>query len=65
MATGGTGLSGTAHVTDQLLTQVSSHVISETRMEFASKVLGLGYTEYGHIEEDRQYASERNIKVRY
>ena len=63
MATGGTGLAGAASVTDQLMSHVASHVISETRMEFATKVLGLSKTKYGNIEEDRRSSSERNIEV--
>ena len=63
MATGGGLLTGTDPVTDELLTHVSSHVISETRTDFAIKVLGLRKTQYGHIEEDKQYASQRNIEV--
>ena len=65
MAAGGKGLTGVAPVTDQLLSHVSSHVISETRMVSATRVLGLSNTEYGHVEEDKRSASERNIEVKW
>ena len=53
MAAGGIGLAGTDHVTDQLLSHVSGHVISETRKKFATGPLGLTLTQYGYIEETR------------
>ena len=65
MATGGTGLEGTDHVTDQLLSHVSDHVIPDTRTVFATKVLGLSDTECKNIEEDKTSASGRNLEVRW
>ena len=63
MAAGGTGFAETDQVTDQLLSHVSGHVISETRKKFATGPLGLSLTQYGHIEEDERYAASRNIEV--
>ena len=63
MATGGKGLVGTDHVTDQLLSHVAGHVISEMRKKFAAEALGLSLTRYGHIEEDERYAQNRNVAV--
>ena len=50
-------------MTDQLLSHMSDHVISETRKKFATGPLGLSLTQYGHIEEDERYAANRNIEV--
>ena len=63
MATRGWLLTGSDHITDQLLSHVSHHVISESRERFATGHLGLSITEYGHIEEESQYPAKRNIAV--
>ena len=63
MAAGGIELAGNDPVTDQLLSHMSDHVISETRKKFATGPLGLSLTQYGHIEEDERYAANRNIEV--
>ena len=63
MATGGNLLTGSDRVTDQLITLVSTQVISETRKTFATGTLGLGITKYGQIKEDEQYSCGRNLDV--
>ena len=63
MSTGGRLLTGSDRVKDNLVSHVSRHVVSETRKTFATGPLGLSITEYGHIEEDKQFALERNLEV--
>ena len=63
MAAGGTLLTGSDRVTDQLLCHVATQVNSETRERFATGPLGLSTTTYGNIEEDKQDPFGRSLKV--
>ena len=59
MATGGTGLAGTDHVTDQLLNQVSDNVIPKMRKKFAIELK----VKYDHIDDDVKYSRDKRYEV--
>ena len=63
MAEGGRLLHGDDDVTDQLLSHVSRHVMSETRKPFAIRELRLDSAKYSHIEEDERCADDRGFEV--